>query len=99
METGKHHIDDHVQHCHRLESNYDNIMKTNFSLSKVGSNTGNYGVYGRGIYFSSFPSVSMGYAGSNILLICLVYVGKAYLGGSLGCSKQEGYDSHLSGGK
>jgi len=27
-------------HGNRNESNYDNIMKTNFSLSRIGSNTG-----------------------------------------------------------
>ena len=29
-------------HGNRTESNYDNIMKTNFSISKVGSNTGKF---------------------------------------------------------
>jgi len=35
-------------HGNPTESNYDNIMKTNFTLSKIGSNTGNTGAYGKG---------------------------------------------------
>lgn len=62
----------------RLESNYDNIMKTNFSMQRIGSNTGNMGYYGKGVYFSSYPQYSVGYAGSNCLLVCLVFTGKAF---------------------
>ncbi|EFC37136.1 PARP domain-containing protein [Naegleria gruberi] len=85
-------------HGNRLESNYDSIMKTNFSISKVGSNTGNLGYYGKGVYFSSIPSYSAAYAGTNILLVCLVFTGKAYplQQITMGCPRQEGYDSHTS---
>ncbi|KAF0985142.1 hypothetical protein FDP41_000181 [Naegleria fowleri] len=85
-------------HGNRLESNYDNIMKTNFSMQRIGSNTGNMGYYGKGVYFSSYPQYSVGYAGSNCLLVCLVFTGKAFPLKQIvmGCPKEPGYDSHTS---
>ncbi|KAG2381756.1 hypothetical protein C9374_006140 [Naegleria lovaniensis] len=85
-------------HGNRLETNYDNIMKTNFSMQRIGSNTGNLGYYGKGVYFSSYPQYSIGYAGSNCLLVCLVFTGKSYPLKQIvmGCPKEPGYDSHTS---
>ena len=52
-------------------SNFENITKTNFELSRLGSNTGNKGFYGSGIYFSEFASarVSQGYSGLFIMFL------------------------------
>jgi len=76
------------------------IMKTNFLLSKLGSHTGNRGAYGAGIYFSSFPYYSIGYSrGAHSLLMCYVFVGKAYLAqAKVGAELEKGYDSHVSHG-
>lgn len=40
------------------EANMENILKTNFLLSKVGSST-DMGFYGKGFYFSESPLMSM----------------------------------------
>ena len=37
------------------------------------------GAYGRGLYFSEFPDVSIGYArGANKLLLCKILPGKSF---------------------
>ncbi|KAL9651981.1 hypothetical protein ABK040_000324 [Willaertia magna] len=79
------------------EYNMNNIIKTNFLMEKISANTGNFGFYGKGIYFSEFATTSMGYArGAKSLLLCKVLMGKVYLGGSLGAPLTEGYDCHVS---
>jgi len=81
------------------ESNMENILKTNFLISKVGSTT-DLGWYGRGIYFSEFPGTSISYSrGNPWLLLCAVFVGKTFKMTQIetGCALKEGYDSHISG--
>jgi hypothetical protein len=81
------------------EVNMENILKTNFLISKVGSTT-DMGWYGRGVYFSEFPGTSISYShGNPWLLLCAVFVGKTYkmMNVQTGCSLVEGYDSHISG--
>ncbi|KAL0487610.1 PARP4 [Acrasis kona] len=77
--------------------NMDNIIKTGFLRSKIGSST-DKGFYGSGFYFSENPSLSMGYSRSNTsMLLCMVLVGKAYrCQYDLGCDKKQGYDSHVA---
>ena len=78
--------------------NMENIIKTNFLISKVGSTT-DMGYYGKGVYFSEYPGTSISYSGGNpYLFICLVYVGKAYKMQNVvtGCALTKGYDSHIS---
>jgi hypothetical protein len=80
------------------EVNMENIIKTNFLISKVGSTT-DQGFYGRGIYFSEYPSMSISYSrGNPWLLLCAVYVGKAFkmMNVEVGCALKEGYDSHCA---
>ncbi|XP_052800708.1 uncharacterized protein LOC128231656 [Mya arenaria] len=57
------------------------------------------GWYGKGVYFSEYPSYSMGYiAGSQKMLLCQVLPGKAYQCTKLihGASLMKGHDSHVS---
>ena len=78
------------------QGNIDGIVKTNFDISKLASNTGDKGWYGAGIYFSEFPDVSLGYGQS--LLLCRVLPGKSYNVGNKrmdGASLEPGYDSHI----
>jgi len=78
--------------------NMESIIKTSFLLEKIGSTT-DMGWYGKGFYFSEYPSYSIGYCkGNPYLLLCLVLVGKAYKQDKIqtGCAKMEGYDSHVS---
>lgn len=80
------------------DANMESIIKTNFLLEKIGSTT-DMGWYGKGFYFSEYPSYSIGYCkGNQHLLLCLVLVGKAYKQDQVktGCTKMEGYDSHVS---
>lgn len=59
--------------------NIESIMKENFKLEKLAANTKNRGRYGAGIYFSEFPSVSMGYGGTNKkLILCKILPGKSW---------------------
>lgn len=79
------------------DANMENIIKTNFLISKVGSTT-DMGWYGKGIYFSEFPGTSISYSrGNPFLLLCLVFVGKAFKMTQVqtGCALTEGYDSHI----
>ncbi len=80
------------------EVNMENIIKTNFLMSKVGSST-DMGFYGRGAYFSEYPGMSIAYSrGNPYLLICLVLVGKAFRMSTVqtGRAIEPGYDSHTS---
>jgi hypothetical protein len=57
------------------------------------------GYYGRGVYFSEYPSYSMTYIkGASKLLLCQVLPGKAYRCTNLihGEPLQTGHDSHSS---
>jgi hypothetical protein len=80
------------------EANIDNIAKNNFDYSKIGASTGNMGYYGKGIYFSEKTSYSIGYVKNcSKILLCQVLLGHCYeTGYNMGCSLQEGYDSHIS---
>ncbi|KAG2377558.1 hypothetical protein C9374_009074 [Naegleria lovaniensis] len=80
------------------ETNMENILKTNFLLSKVGSST-DMGFYGKGFYFSESPLMSISYSrGNPYLLVCLVMVGKAFHMTTVqtGRPLESGYDSHVS---
>lgn len=72
---------------------------TNFRLDRLGSNTGNQGAYGAGIYFSEFVATSKGYG--NTLLLCRLLPGRPYHVAThksmLGSPVKPGYDSHLVG--
>jgi hypothetical protein len=59
------------------------------------------GFWGRGIYLSPDPNLSMGYARGGKMLVCSVLMGKVYQ-----CTRrltgrpcQRGYDSHISPSK
>lgn len=57
------------------------------------------GWYGKGVYFSEYPSYSMGYiSGSSKLLLCQVLPGKVYQCTRLihGASLKKEHDSHMS---
>ena len=77
-------------------ANIDSIVRKNFDLSKLASNSGNRGYYGAGIYFSEFPEVSIEYGETGKLLLCKVLPGKSYDCTSmmLGKNLETGYDSH-----
>ena len=77
-------------------ANIPSIVKNNFNLSLLAQNTGNRGFYGAGIYFSEFPSVSIGYGGNGSVILCEVLPGKSYdcPGQMLGANLMAGYDSH-----
>jgi hypothetical protein len=80
------------------EKNMENIIKTNFLISKVGSST-DMGYYGKGVYFGESPDISISYArGNPYLFICLVFVGKAFKmpNVQVGCALKDDYDSHIS---
>jgi hypothetical protein len=80
------------------EENMDKIVNTGFLLDKIGSAT-DMGWYGKGFYFSEWPSMSISYSrGNPYLLLCMVLVGKAFKMDQIitGCAKTEGYDSHVS---
>ncbi|KAH3763551.1 guanylate-binding protein [Pelomyxa schiedti] len=80
------------------EENITSIVRNNFQLRYVGSSTDS-GWWGAGIYFSEFPSLSMGYvrSGSKFLL-AQVLLGKPFLCTDRmdGAAKVPGYDSHIS---
>eukprot|EP01114_Cavostelium_apophysatum_P021747 TRINITY_DN7671_c0_g1_i1.p1 TRINITY_DN7671_c0_g1~~TRINITY_DN7671_c0_g1_i1.p1 ORF type:complete len:605 (+),score=132.91 TRINITY_DN7671_c0_g1_i1:31-1845(+) len=80
------------------DKNIDSIVKNNFDMERIGKNTGNMGVFGKGIYFSESPSYSMGYVGGGTrIMLCQVLIGRSYkTGGCMGASLQKGYDSHIS---
>ena len=62
-------------HGTRSRSTVDAITKGNFDPKFIGSQTDS-GYWGRGFYFSEFPSTSLGY-GSNMLL-CYLMPGKTF---------------------
>eukprot|EP01006_Ploeotia_vitrea_P065641 TRINITY_DN93579_c0_g1_i1.p1 TRINITY_DN93579_c0_g1~~TRINITY_DN93579_c0_g1_i1.p1 ORF type:complete len:478 (+),score=72.72 TRINITY_DN93579_c0_g1_i1:178-1434(+) len=77
-------------------SNIDSIIKQNFQLSKVGSAT-DAGWWGGGIYFSEFPSLSIGYCrGGEKFLLCQILVGKTFhcTHQITGAPLKHGFDSH-----
>jgi len=45
-----------------IKSSIENIANKGFDISYVGTNTGNQGLYGKGIYFSKHPNGSIGYS-------------------------------------
>ncbi|XP_031567243.1 uncharacterized protein LOC116302161 [Actinia tenebrosa] len=83
------------------EENIHSIAQTGFRLPgdanfEHATDSGNYG---RGVYFSEYPSYSMTYIkGASKLLLCQVLPGKAYRCMHLidGEPLQTGYDSHTS---
>lgn len=76
--------------------NIDSIVKNNFDIKRLGASTGDKGYFGAGIYFSEFPSTSMGYGGGGKLLLCKVLPGKTYtcMAMMIGARCMSGYDSH-----
>lgn len=79
--------------------NIDNIVQNNFDISQLGTNTGNKGYYGCGLYFSEYTSTSLGYnKGGNRMLLSKVLLGTPYAcpGRMDGAPIQPGFDSHLS---
>ena len=73
------------------EDNVQKIVKDNFSMEL--SCKFRPGLYGKGVYFSEFPNVSIGYGGQ--LLLCKVLPGKSYTQGTIDSPLQPGYDSHI----
>ena len=73
------------------------IVEEGFKISKLGSNTGNRGWYGAGVYFSEQNGTSQGYnRNSNGMLLCKLLVGRPYLcPRKTGCALQPGYTSHV----
>lgn len=82
-------------HGTTLEKAHEIIM-TNFRLDKLGSNTGNQGCYGAGIYFSEFVGTSKAYG--TAVLLCRLLPGRSYdinqQQATLGSPLTPGYDSH-----
>jgi len=90
------------------KENAENIIANNFSLSKLGDNTGNEGCCGAGIYFSEFFTISTGYSSEfndgGCLLLCRLLPGRSldvvtgptlnYGDEWLGAPLAQGYDSH-----
>ena len=66
------------------EVNIDNILRENFRLDKC-----HRFAHGKGVYFSEFPDISLGYGAG--LLLCRVMLGRTYSGQGL----PEGWDSKL----
>eukprot|EP00484_Ammonia_sp_Unknown_P000402 CAMPEP_0197022686 /NCGR_PEP_ID=MMETSP1384-20130603/3501_1 /TAXON_ID=29189 /ORGANISM="Ammonia sp." /LENGTH=663 /DNA_ID=CAMNT_0042450771 /DNA_START=8 /DNA_END=1996 /DNA_ORIENTATION=+ len=77
-------------------TNIDGIVKSNFCLSKISANSGDKGWYGKGIYFSEYAKISLGYGKG--LLLCKVMLGKSYKmltsDQQTGRGLEKGYDSH-----
>lgn len=70
-----------------INESIENIRNNGFDLNKLGTNTGNKGLYGAGIYFSKNPNGAAGYSvtGSNCdgqefynVIISKVLVGKSF---------------------
>ena len=85
------------------EKKKKSICLTNYFFSISGEKGFNHrtdtGWYGKGVYFSEYPSYSMGYiSGANQLLLCQVLPGKVFNCTKLihGAALQKGYDSHTS---
>ncbi|XP_005100639.1 uncharacterized protein LOC101862421 [Aplysia californica] len=84
-----------------LEKNIQPICENGFRApgeQKFKQRTDN-GWYGAGVYFSEYPSYSMGYVhGASKLMLCQVLPGKIYKCKKIiaGASLQEGFDSHTS---
>ena len=83
------------------ENNIDSIVKNNFDLNRISQSSGDYGFYGKGIYFSEFARISSGYDRTHCkLLLCRVLLGKQYNvqthnGSMVGSPLMRGYDSHV----
>eukprot|EP00455_Lapot_gusevi_P019645 TRINITY_DN2097_c0_g11_i1.p1 TRINITY_DN2097_c0_g11~~TRINITY_DN2097_c0_g11_i1.p1 ORF type:complete len:311 (+),score=66.63 TRINITY_DN2097_c0_g11_i1:89-934(+) len=77
----------------------DNIIRNNFDMRRISSNTGDYGYFGKGFYFSEFVCTSMGYnQNQSSLLLSKVLIGRQYKCPDMmeGAPLMPGYDSHLS---
>lgn len=77
------------------------ICETGFKVPGAGGHKHrtDTGWYGKGVYFSEYPSYSMGYIqGATKLLLSQVLPGKVYQCTKLihGAALQKGYDSHTS---
>ena len=85
-------------------ANKAKIIEDNFAMSKVGTNTGNPGYYGRGIYFGRRAQTALGYNEGTELLCCLVAVKDVFTtpppdncqNPYYGRACKKGYDAHLS---
>jgi len=90
MEKKAKFLADKIPHNERLvfhgtkEGNIDNILRENFRLDKCVRFA-----HGKGVYFSEFPDISLGYGAG--LLLCRVMLGRTFTGQGL----PEGWDSKL----
>ena len=65
-------------HATRDRAAVDNIVQNGFDTAKIGS-AHDSGWWGRGFYFSEFPTTSLQYAGgTSNLLLCRLLPGKVY---------------------
>ncbi|KAK6168972.1 hypothetical protein SNE40_020113 [Patella caerulea] len=85
------------------EANIQPICENGFKkLGDSGFKQTHGSKYGNGVYFSEYPTYSMGYIqGATKLLLCQVLLGKSYTCTALRSSSQvePGYDSHISADK
>ncbi|XP_067650642.1 uncharacterized protein [Haliotis asinina] len=84
-----------------MEKNITPICETGFKVPGTAgfSHRTDTGWYGKGVYFSEYPSYSMGYIqGSTKLLLCQVLPGKVFKCTKLihGAALKTGFDSHTS---
>jgi len=90
MEKKSKFLADKISHNERLvfhgtaEANIESILKENFRLDKC-----HRFAHGKGVYFSEFPDISLGYGAG--LLLCRVMLGRTYTGHGL----PPGWDSKL----
>ncbi|XP_071157641.1 uncharacterized protein [Mytilus edulis] len=83
------------------QKNIKPIVENNFKVpgEKGFTHRTDTGWYGKGVYFSEYPSYSMGYiSGASQLLLCQVLPGKVFHCTNLihGAEMKKGYDSHMS---
>ena len=86
------------------EANRAQIVEDNFSMGRVSRSTGNFGWFGKGIYFGRRAYTALGYNEGSELLCCLVAVKDVFhtpppdssANPFHGKPCQEGYDAHLS---
>ncbi|KAL1523714.1 hypothetical protein AB1Y20_018644 [Prymnesium parvum] len=90
-------------HSSRQKSNLDSIAQNNFDVARIGSQS-DAGFWGRGFYFSEFPSTSMNYGDRSHMLLCRLLPGKVLDVDSTrqedyhGKPLKDGYNSHRLGG-
>jgi len=84
------------------EGNIPNIVRSGLLVPGAGNKIGHAtdtGWYGKGIYLSPNPALSLGYCrGGGKLLVCAVLMGKRFQCADVihGAACKPGYDSHVS---